>query len=64
MRMLGWEDFAGIGLARFEIGMIESCGRDDSDSDFECKAEKWRKEAGTDATRQAATKWNISTGRE
>jgi len=40
MRMLGWEDFAGDGLARFEIGMIESCGRDDSDSDFECKAEK------------------------
>jgi hypothetical protein len=38
MRMLGWEDFAGNRFALFEIGMIESCGRDDSDSDFECKA--------------------------
>ena len=46
--MLGFEDLAGIDLARFEFAVIESCAGDDSDSDFERKAEKRRKEPRID----------------
>ena len=44
--MLGWEGLALNGLACFEIGMIESCARDDSDSDLECKAYELARQSG------------------